>query len=135
MPAGRARKLADALAIAERRERVIELCSALPEVDVRDGRDVGFSVRRKRFAYYLDDHHGDGRVALEVRLPRGDAAVLVSDDPRRFFVPPYVGHHGWVGLFLDLVEVDWDEVEELLLASYQLQAPKRLAALVEARSR
>ena len=56
--------------------------------------------------------------------------VLVGADPKRFFVPPYVGHKGWVGMRLD-DEADWDEVAKIVRRSYRLIAPKRLAALVE----
>jgi hypothetical protein len=58
----------------------------------------------------LTDHHGDGRFAIWCAAPEGLQGMLVGADPERFFVPPYVGHRGWVGLRLDLPEVDWDEV-------------------------
>jgi len=51
----------------------------------------------------------------------------VGSDPKRFFVPPYVGHHGWIGVWLD-VEIDWDEVADLIEESYRMTAPKRLWA-------
>jgi hypothetical protein len=55
----------------------------------------------------------------------------VAADPRKFFMPPYVARHGYVGIYLDLGDVDWDEVRELLTDAYRLVAPKRLAALVD----
>ena len=110
--------------------RVRAICAGLPEVtDERSGRHAPFRVRGRTFAYFLDDHHGDGKVALSVRLPRGGNAALVDADPERFYPPAYMAHHGWVALRLDLGPIDWDEVEELVLDSYGLQAPKRLAAL------
>ncbi len=62
----------------------------------------------------------------------GDNARLVESDPRRFYLPAYVGPRGWVALRLDLGETDWEEVAELLAHSYVLTAPKKLAAMVEA---
>ena len=55
--------------------------------------------------------------------------MLVGADPERFFVPPYVGPKGWVGMRLD-GGPDWGEVAMLVRRSYRLVAPKRLAVLV-----
>jgi phosphoribosylglycinamide formyltransferase-1 len=121
-------------------DRLTAICLALPEAACEThGNHASFTVptsaaRSKKFAYYLDDHHGDGKVALSVRLPRGANAALVDEDPRRFYLPAYMAHHGWVALRLDLGAIDWDEVEELVADSYRLQAPKRLAALVPSSS-
>lgn len=112
----------------ERRPRLLDIAARLPEVDVEDGQHIGFSVRRKRFAWYLDDHHGDGIVALSCRAAPGQQEFLVAADPERYLVPAYTGHRGWVSLRLDLGEIDWDEVEELFVDAYLLAAPKRLAA-------
>ena len=59
----------------------------------------------------------------------GVQGILVGSNPARFFVPPYVGHHGWVGIWLDS-ELDWDEVADLVDESYRMTAPKRLCALL-----
>ncbi|HEX2907562.1 MAG TPA: hypothetical protein VHO69_11910 [Phototrophicaceae bacterium] len=53
-------------------------------------------------------------------------------DPEHFFVPPYVGHHGWIGLWLD-VEVDWEHIADLIETSYRMTAPKRLVAQFQSR--
>jgi phosphoribosylglycinamide formyltransferase-1 len=112
-------------------QRLTDLCLAMPEVTVEpSGKHVGFVVRGKKFAWYLDDHHGDGKVALQVRMAPGDNYQLVEIDPVRYFLPAYMTHHGWVSLRLDLGAIDWAEVQALLRDSYRLQAPKRLAALV-----
>jgi len=89
-----------------------------------------FRVRDKIFAQYEVNHHGDGRVALWCKAPHGMQEMLVSANAERFFVPPYVGHHGWVGVRLD-VAIDWDEVADLVTESYRMTAPKRLAALLD----
>jgi hypothetical protein len=112
------------------RSRVIRLCTALPEVEIEEGQHVGFSVRGKRFAWLLEDHHGDGRLALNCKAPRGENAALAEREPERFFLPSYLGSRGWVGVWLDTRGVDWDAVERLLTDAYLLTAPKRLAGRV-----
>lgn len=114
---------------AERRARITAFCAALPESSHREGEHIRFEVRGKTFAYYLDNHHGDGRIALNVKAAPGGQETLLRVDPRRLFVPAYVGARGWAGLRVDLPEIDWAEVETLILDSYCLVAPKRLAAL------
>src|SRR5690606_5094561 len=71
--------------IEERRAQVVRICAALPEVDVRDEQHIAFSVRKKRFAYCLDDHHGNGRVAINCKAPPGAQGELVAAEPRRYF--------------------------------------------------
>jgi hypothetical protein len=114
----------------ERRAKMVEICCALPEVTCEGGQHLGFRVRGRTFAYYLDDHHGDGRVALNCKVPAGEQAALVAADPDRFHVPAYLGAKGWVGLRLDTPTVDWAEVRDLVAENYRLVAPKRLAAQV-----
>jgi hypothetical protein len=119
------------------RERLAGICEELPEVEQRPGgehgRHVGYVVRKKTFAYFTDDHHGDGRLALSVKAPPGEQEALVGAEPERFFVPPYLGPRGWVGLYLDREPPDWDEVTELLTEAYRMTAPKRLAAELDRR--
>jgi predicted DNA-binding protein (MmcQ/YjbR family) len=110
------------------RERLSEICLTLPEATVTGDQHLGFKVRKKTFAYYLDDHHGDGREALNCKVPPEERDALLQADPERFFVPAYLGPRGWIGVRLDVEGVDWDEVTELVVESYRLIAPKRLAA-------
>ena len=112
--------------------KLTSLCLALPEA-TRElmGRHAGFYIRKKTFAYFLDDHHGDGIVGVTCKVLPGDNKVLVAADPRRFYMPAYVASKGWVGLRLDVGEVDWDEVNELITHSYVLVAPRRLATAVQ----
>ena len=112
--------------------KVTSFCLAMPEA-TREllGRHAGFYIRRKTFAYFLDDHHGDGIVGVTCKVLPGDNKALVATDPARFYMPAYVASKGWVGLRLDLGEVDWDEVKELVTHSYLMIAPKRLAAAVQ----
>jgi predicted DNA-binding protein (MmcQ/YjbR family) len=115
-----------------RLRRVTEICRALPETTREyNGQHAIFRVRSRVFAYYLDDHHGDGIVAVSCKASAGENEALVTTYPDRFYIPAYVGPRGWVALRLDTTTVDWEEVADLVAESYLLQAPKRLAALVE----
>jgi len=116
----------------KRLTRLTKICLALPEATRRmAGAHAAFLVKKKNFAYFLYDHHGDGIVGVTCKVLPGDNARLVAADPKRFYMPAYVASKGWVALRLDVGEVDWDEVKELINGSYQLIAPKKLAALVK----
>jgi len=110
-------------------ERVRELCLALPEATERASHGApSFFVRDKRcFVMYLDDHHGDGRLALWCAAPEGMQDALVAGDPEAYFVPPYVGHRGWIGVRLDR-SLPRDEVAGAVEDAWLTVAPKRLAA-------
>jgi hypothetical protein len=111
--------------------RLTKICLALPgTTDYRHGDHAGFLVRKKTFAYFLNDHHGDGIVAVACKVLPGDNTALVAAQPARFYLPAYIGPRGWVALRLDVGKVDWDEVAELVTCSYRLAAPKGLAARV-----
>jgi predicted DNA-binding protein (MmcQ/YjbR family) len=111
----------------EPRERLRAICLALPEAMEKEAwGDPTWRVRDKIFAMAK---HGDGRESLWCKAPPRSQMVLVGADPERFFVPPYVGHKGWVGMRLD-GKPDWDEVALLVRRSYRLTAPKRLTVLV-----
>jgi predicted DNA-binding protein (MmcQ/YjbR family) len=116
----------------DRLTRVTSICLALPEATPEvHGQHAGFLVRKRHFAYYLDDHHGDGIVGINCKVLPHDNERLIAADAERFYMPAYIGARGWVGLRLDRGEVDWEEVSELLTHSYLMTAPKRLAKLVE----
>jgi phosphoribosylglycinamide formyltransferase-1 len=112
--------------------RLSQVCLALPETSRKVlGSHAAFLVRKKIFAYFLNDHHGDGIVAVTGKALPGDNQRLVASQPKRFYLPAYIGPRGWVALRLDIGKVDWDEVAELVAGSYRLMAPKKLAALVK----
>jgi predicted DNA-binding protein (MmcQ/YjbR family) len=112
----------------ERLKRLTTVCLRLPGTTRKmTGDHVTFYVRKKVFAYFLDNHHGDGIVGLVCKVLPGDNTALIASNPGKFYMPAYVGPRGWVGLRLDRARVDWKEVEELVTHSYQLIAPKRLA--------
>jgi hypothetical protein len=114
--------------------RVRRLCLALPETNERPshGMPTFFIRDRKTFVTYADNHHGDGIRALWCHAPEGAQAALVASDPVRFFVPPYVGHRGWVGVRLDR-DPDWDHVADIIEDAWRMVAPKRLLAEFDAR--
>jgi hypothetical protein len=107
-------------------------CLSLPEVEERLSHGAPtFFVRGKRtFVMFHDDHHGDGRLALWVAAAPGVQAEMVDEEPDRFFVPPYVGHRGWLGVRLDQ-DPDWDEVAGVCVDAYRQVAPKTLAARID----
>ena len=113
-------------------ERVRTLCLALPNSTEKEAwGGPTFRVRNKMFAMYMDDHHGDGRIALWIKAPEGAQELLVQSDPKRFFVPPYVGPSGWVGVVLHKRPA-WGQVAELVEQGYRMVAGKRLCALLDA---
>lgn len=113
-------------------ERVRAICAALPETNERLSHSAPtFFIRdKKSFVMFHDDHHGDGRLALWCAAPEGVQALLVDQEPARFFVPAYVGHRGWLGVRLD-VEPDWDEIAMVVDDAFRVVAPKRLLAQLD----
>jgi hypothetical protein len=118
---------------AARRERLVKICQEFPEVGIEPGGDghLAFRIRKRIFAYYLFDHHGDGMIALTCKASLSEQLRLVKNDPTSFFVPAYLGSKGWVAIRLDLDEVDWETVAELARRAYQDVAPRKLAAAIE----
>ncbi len=113
-------------------DRLRRLCLALPEThEVEAWGEPTFRVRNRMFAMYAaaGHHHGAGRAAVWLKAAPGNQALMIAADPDHFFVPPYVGPSGWVGVRLGR-GTRWGELAELLADSYRLVAPKRLAGLV-----
>jgi predicted DNA-binding protein (MmcQ/YjbR family) len=109
-------------------KEVTRICLALPEAERNArGDHADFRVRGKVFAYYLNNHHGDGIVSVCCKAALGEAVDRASRDPERFYLPAYIGPRGWFGLRLDRDGVDWDEVRNIVELSYCLVAPKTLA--------
>ena len=117
--------------VDRRLRRMEAICLQLAEaVMQRKGSHAVFLVRKKPFAYYLDNHHGDGILAIASKVGPGDNQLLTQTQPDRFYLPAYIGPRGWVALRLDRGKIDWEEVRALLQDSYRRIAPKRLAATV-----
>ena len=107
-----------------------EVCLSFPEAEetVSHGA-VTFKIRGKVFAYYVVNHHGDGRVALHMTAPPGAQAHLVASAPKHFFVPPYVGPRGWIGVNLDK-GISWKRVASLAREAYERVAPQALVGRI-----
>jgi hypothetical protein len=107
--------------------RIRELCLALPETSERPSHGAPtFFVRGKRaFVMVLTDHHGDGRFALWCAAPSGAQRLLVEADPETYFVPPYVGHRGWLGVRLDR-GLDAEELAGIVEDAFAEVAPAKL---------
>jgi hypothetical protein len=116
-------------------ERIRATCLALPETSERlsHGAPTFFVRDKKAFVMVLTDHHGDGRFAIWCAAPDGLQKLLVDADPERFFVPPYVGHRGWLGLRLDR-GIEWDELAGILEDAYAEVAPVKLVDAARAGS-
>lgn len=116
-------------------DRVRAICLALPETSERPSHGAPtFFAGSKTFVMFMDHHHEDGRLAVWCAAPLGAQGDLVRADGARFFVPPYVGHRGWLGIRLDR-PVDWAELAQLIEDGYRMVATKRaLAKLAELRT-
>ena len=116
---------------ARERERILgrirRISLGLPETSERPSHGAPtFFVRGKRpFVMVLTNHHGDGRFAIWCAAADGMQRMLVDADPERFFVPPYVGHRGWVGVRLDR-SLDWDELAGIIEDAFAEVAPATL---------
>lgn len=112
-------------------DRLRRLCLALPETTERlsHGEPTWFVRGKKTFVMYANHHHDD-RLGFWCAAPAGAQEELVAAEPARFFRPPYVGHRGWLGVYLD-VDVDWAEIGEIVLDAYRAIAPKALLAALD----
>ena len=114
--------------------RLRKLCLALPEAhEVEAWGTPTFRVKTI-FAMYSGpgNHHHEGRAGVWIKAAPANQVLMVRAAPARFFVPPYVGPSGWIGVYLDSAQVDWDELAELLRDAWRLSAPKKLVAQIEA---
>ena len=108
--------------------RLRTICLALPEAaEERMRRGPSYRVADKIFAL---ERPWNDRLALWCKVPEGSREIRLQAEPMRFFIPPYFGAKGWIGVGLDEA-ADWREVEGLVRRSYRLVAPKRLARLSE----
>jgi hypothetical protein len=107
--------------------RVRKIVSGFPEAScVEQGAHLSLEVRGKRFGWYMNSHHGDGRRVINCRTSAGTRMALETAPPVGYHVPKYVGSRGWVGLYLDESPVDWRVAEMLLEEAYRMSAPKSL---------
>jgi len=112
----------------ELHQAVRDACLWLPEAEEFMSHGAAtFRVRGKTFAYFMVNHHGDGRVALWVSAAHGAQELHVRADPAQFFAPPYVGPRGWLGIRLDQ-GLSWKRIAQLVREAYENVAPRTLQA-------
>ena len=115
-----------AVSADKQQRRIVKLVEALPEGEAKPvGRHLSLEVRGKRFGWFLVDHHGDGRVAINCKGTAEMHDILQQLAPEHFHVPKY-GNKAWVGLWLDGPKLDWHAVELALRTAYEKTAPKSL---------
>jgi hypothetical protein len=109
----------------EQLRRVRRLCGALPQtMEKLSHGEPTFFVGKKVYVMFANNHHNDGHIAVWIPVAAGLQASLLTTEPRKFFMPPYVGVRGWVGIELD--EIDDEELGAYILEAWRLIAPKRL---------
>lgn len=107
---------------------VREVCLWFPETtEVISHGSPDFRVRGKTFATYVVNHHGDGRIALWLNSPAGAQELYTREEPKHFFVPPYVGPRGWLGVHLNK-GISWKRIGKLVREAYEKVAPPALSA-------
>jgi hypothetical protein len=114
-------------------EQVRRICLALPDANERESHGApAFFIRDKRsFVTYMDNHHDDGRLALWCASSSDVQQMLATSRPEQFFVPPYVGHLGWIGVRLDR-DLSWNEIAGVIKGAHgvvmaRLSGPRRSA--------
>lgn len=134
-PATRAASASEAV-LQRRKAQLTKLCEGYPEtvaISRYDNDHLSLEVAGKRFGYYLYQHFGDdGRSGAVLKAALGVQEMLVEADPDRFWVPAFVGRHGWIGVRLDIEEPDWEELEMFLREAWLLAAPKKVRQAFEA---
>ena len=109
--------------------RLRTICLDLPEAEERETwGEATFRVREKIYVIASTDEAG--RVQFSCKAVAGLQGMLVAEDPQRFFIPPYVGRFGWIGVRLD-AGTPWDRVADLVEESYRMTAPKRLVRALD----
>jgi hypothetical protein len=115
-------------------DRLRKACLALPDANEKISHgEPTFWAGKRMFAMFANaaNHHGNGRYAVWCKATHMTQSLLVGRHPERYFVPPYAGPSGWVGIYLDR-RPDWNEVAERLRDAYRLAAPKKLLAKLNA---
>ena len=120
--------------ISELSSSIRSICLSFPEARVEPVEGEGhliFKVRKRTFAYFLVDHHGDGEIAVSCKVEPGHNLTFAEGDPATYFLPKYLHHRGWVSARVDQRSTDWDEIEGLIDLSYRLVAPRSLVRQID----
>lgn len=113
-------------------DRLRKICLALPEATEQLAwGEPTFRAGGKMFVMFANNHHNDGRIAAWCNATFAVQDLLVRADPERYFVPPYQGTRGWIGVRLEDGRADWAEVAAIVEDAYRLVAPKRLLILLD----
>jgi len=112
-------------------ETLHQMCMAYPGSEEIFEGSVGDPVYKVSGKIYVMQHGMDGKSSIWIKAPKGVQEALIARDPDRYFRPPYVGHNGWVGTWLD-VGIAWPEVEDLIDDAYRMTAKKGLVAELDA---
>ena len=109
---------------------VREVCLSLPgaEESLSHG-SPNFKVEGKPFAIYSINHHGDGRVALWLHSPAGAQELYSEMEPDYYYIPPYVGPKGWLGVELNK-GLEWSTIAKRVREAYEHVAPARMSAAI-----
>jgi predicted DNA-binding protein (MmcQ/YjbR family) len=126
-------RIARSAASAALLARLRAICMALPEAQekISHGEPTWFAGKGKVFAMFDDHHHGAPHVSVWLPAPPGAQEVLIQNDPKRFWRPPYLGHRGWVAVVLD-AKPKWDLVADLVEQGYRMVATKQRIAQLDA---
>lgn len=129
IPRKHAVRAAKATTSARQRKRIVRIVEQLPEgAAIAHGAHLSLEVRKKRFGWFLDNHHGDGRIALNCKASADMHDALQQLARAQFHAPKYLGNRGWIGLWLDVDKLNWSIVELALREAYSSVAPKKLRA-------
>jgi hypothetical protein len=124
-PKKRTHENASADSSEEHLRRVRRICTALPGTTEKLSHgEPTFFVAKKVYAMFANNHHNDGHIAIWIPAPPGLQATLIKTEPKKFFMPPYVGVRGWVGI--ELGEVDDEELALNISEAWRLIAPKKV---------
>ena len=101
------------------------LCAAFPQTKEKLSHgEPTFFVGEKVYVMFANNHHNDGHVAVWIPVPAGLQATLLKTEPHKFFMPPYVGVRGWIGIELDAISDE--ELSAHISGAWRLIAPKNL---------
>ncbi len=108
-------------------DRLRKICLALPEATEKLAwSEPTFRVGGKMFVMFANNHHNDGRIAAWCNATFATQDLLLRSDHERYFIPPYQGSRGWIGVRLEDGRADWTEVAAIIEDAYRMVAPKRL---------
>jgi len=112
------------------RLRAIAMALPLATEKISDGAPVFYIEKGKTFAWFSHDYHGNRITAVIVRVGSLDEhEMLVEANPELYHRAAYFRAADWVGIRLDVDDIDWDHVADRVATSWELAAPRRLREL------